>query len=198
MYVSLVRPHSTYDVQAWNPHLQRDIDRIERAQRRTTWIPFGFENIENEGRLKKFSFTTLNDRCMRGMLRCLLYFTIYWAFIAQWFRLDMCCERYQIRSSLIFELSVWKNSGVPPYKYVRALLIFSKWLMRLLSTKQNEFILGQITNSFNDSWIRSDIPSDCTVILSGKPTKRPKSLETSSNSIELDLRLRIWWSFYVS
>ena len=32
LYVSLVRPHLEYAVQAWNPHLQGDIERIERVQ----------------------------------------------------------------------------------------------------------------------------------------------------------------------
>ena len=34
LYVSLVRPHLEYAVQAWNPHLQGEIDKIERVQRR--------------------------------------------------------------------------------------------------------------------------------------------------------------------
>ena len=29
-YVSLLRPHLEYAVQAWNPHLQGDIEKIER------------------------------------------------------------------------------------------------------------------------------------------------------------------------
>ena len=42
LYVSLVRPHLEYVVQAWNPHLEGYIDRIERVQRRATRIRFGF------------------------------------------------------------------------------------------------------------------------------------------------------------
>ena len=33
LYVSPVRPHLEYAVQAWNPHLQGDIERIERVQK---------------------------------------------------------------------------------------------------------------------------------------------------------------------
>ena len=33
LYVSLVRPHLEYAVQAWNPDLQGDIDKIERIQK---------------------------------------------------------------------------------------------------------------------------------------------------------------------
>ena len=32
LYVSLVRPYLEYAVQAWNPHLQSEIDKIESAK----------------------------------------------------------------------------------------------------------------------------------------------------------------------
>jgi hypothetical protein len=68
LYVSLVRPHLEYAVQAWNPHLQGDIERIERVQRRATRIPFGFDKLEYEERLKRLRLTTLKDRRLRGDL----------------------------------------------------------------------------------------------------------------------------------
>ena len=36
LYVSLVRPHLEYTVQAWNRYLQGDINKIEMLQRRAT------------------------------------------------------------------------------------------------------------------------------------------------------------------
>ena len=36
--LSLVMPHFEYAVQAWNSHLQGDIDKIERVQRRASRI----------------------------------------------------------------------------------------------------------------------------------------------------------------
>ena len=68
LYASLVRPHLGYAVQAWNPHLQMDIDKIERVQRRATRIPFGFEKLEYEERLKIISLTTLKERRLRSDL----------------------------------------------------------------------------------------------------------------------------------
>ena len=42
LYVSIVRPHLEYAVQAWNPHLQGEIDKIESVQRRAISIATGF------------------------------------------------------------------------------------------------------------------------------------------------------------
>ena len=68
LYVSLVRPHLEYAVQVWNPHLQGDIDKIERVQRKATRIPFGFAKLQYEDSLKRFSLTTLKYRRLRGDL----------------------------------------------------------------------------------------------------------------------------------
>ena len=48
LYVSLVRPHLEYAVQAWNPHLQGNIHKIERVQRKAIRITTGFEKLEYE------------------------------------------------------------------------------------------------------------------------------------------------------
>ena len=55
-------------MQAWNPHLQGDIERIEKVQRRATRIPFRFDKLEYEERLKILRLTTLKDRRLRGDL----------------------------------------------------------------------------------------------------------------------------------
>ena len=67
-YVPLVRPHLDYAVLVWNPHLEGDIDRIEKVQRRATKMPFGFAKLEYEERFKRFNLTTLEDSQVRGDL----------------------------------------------------------------------------------------------------------------------------------
>ena len=58
LYKALVRPHLEYCIQAWNPYLQRDIDTLEKVQRRATKMMLGFENLTYEGRLKHPNLTT--------------------------------------------------------------------------------------------------------------------------------------------
>lgn len=61
MYTSLVRPHLEYAVSVWNPYLKKDIDTLERVQRRATRSikVFGELNME---RLKRLNLTTLSTR----------------------------------------------------------------------------------------------------------------------------------------
>ena len=68
LYVSLVRSHLEYALQAWNRHLQSELDKIERVQRRATRIPIGFEKLDYEERLKRLCLTSLKDRRLRGDL----------------------------------------------------------------------------------------------------------------------------------
>ena len=48
--------------------MQGDIEKIERLQRRVTRIPTSYEKLEYENMLKRLSFTTLQEKRMRGDL----------------------------------------------------------------------------------------------------------------------------------
>ena len=36
LYKAIVRPHIEYCIQAWNPHLRKDVDMLEKIQKRAT------------------------------------------------------------------------------------------------------------------------------------------------------------------
>src|SRR5664279_68235 len=68
LYKSLVRPHLEYCIQAWRPHLQKDIDLMEKVQRRATKMIPIIRDKAYEVRLKRLNLTTLETRRLRGDL----------------------------------------------------------------------------------------------------------------------------------
>ena len=68
LYKSLIRPRLEYAVQAWRPHLQKDINLIEGVQRRVTNMVSDVRGKSYEDRLKQLHLTSLETRRIRGDL----------------------------------------------------------------------------------------------------------------------------------
>ena len=66
LYKAIVRPDLEHCIQAWRPYRRKDIDKLERIQRRATKMIPELRDLSYESRLLQCSLTTLETRRLRG------------------------------------------------------------------------------------------------------------------------------------
>jgi hypothetical protein len=66
LYKGLIRPQLEYASSVWSPHLIRQIDILEKVQKRATKLVPGLSNLSYPDRLKTLKLPTLKYRRTRG------------------------------------------------------------------------------------------------------------------------------------
>ncbi|KAF2346656.1 Reverse transcriptase domain [Trinorchestia longiramus] len=68
LYKASVRPHLEYAVQFWSPTLRKNINKMEKIQRKATKMIPELRNLSYERRLQRLEIIFLEQRKLRGLL----------------------------------------------------------------------------------------------------------------------------------
>jgi len=68
IYKTYIRPHMEYCVQAWSPHLAKDIQTLDKIQRASTKLVSSLKKLSYETRLDKLGLLTIEKRRIKGDL----------------------------------------------------------------------------------------------------------------------------------
>ena len=65
LYKSLVRPRLKYCIQAWSSYHKKDIEVLDRVQKRATKMVYGYGDLNYKDRLSLLELPSLEERRVR-------------------------------------------------------------------------------------------------------------------------------------
>ena len=68
LYKTYIRPQIEFAIPVWNPYRQKDIEKLEKVQRRVSKIPTQLSKMQYEDRIKRMGLTSHQIRRQRGDL----------------------------------------------------------------------------------------------------------------------------------
>ena len=141
LYKSLVRPHLEYAVQLWSPSYRKDIEILERVQRRATKLIPTLKHFSYTERLKRLKLQSLEVRRLRGQL-------------IEVYKIINGFDKVQSRLLLVDNNLLTRNNGFKllgkRFRTDKAKNFFSNKIVRVWNLLPNSIVSSESINQFKN------------------------------------------------
>ena len=108
LYKAIVRTHLEYCIHTWRPYRKKDIDKLDRIERRATKMIPELRDLSYESRLVQCGLTTLETRRLRGyQIEVFKIVTCYEDVRNMFFKLKECSRTRGHKAGLVRSSVSW-------------------------------------------------------------------------------------------